>query len=79
MYFSPMSRGPLYDGFLEMWKKITLDDLTGATSDKYYGYDKWKVKVGEGKAVALTSEIFLGDNLQLEGPFLFDAGFNLVW
>ena len=80
--FLPMSQGPLFAKFTEMWLKMKASDVVGPEAIKRYAVNSWRVGIGSplNKNTPPTDEMFenINDPDMLYVPFIFDAAYCFV-
>ena len=80
--FVPVSQGPLFTQFAEMWLKMKASDVVGPDAIKRYAVDRWRVVFGSppNYITPLTDAMFanMDDPEMLYVPFIFDVAYCFV-
>eukprot|EP00971_Amphidinium_carterae_P269596 5348181-Amphidinium_carterae.1 len=77
--FLPVTAGPLFRQFAQMWTNMSTDDMYGPDARARYMLDSMRVTVEEASVPMLTAADFLStDTLDPLTTFIFDAGYTFV-
>lgn len=80
MRWKPVSEGPKYQDFRELWSKMRATDVLSEEARARYGIDSFRIPLDEATVPPITDAGFVDPSLALDlyEPFLFDALYAFV-
>ncbi|CAK9038961.1 unnamed protein product [Durusdinium trenchii] len=78
MYWHPVSEGPKYETFLQLWRKLRADDVTSTAARERFQIDNFRVPLDEARSAPITDADFESGSPAAYSSFLFDAIFTFV-
>jgi len=79
MRWNPVSRGPKFADFQNMWSQMTENDVMSAAARARYKYDNFRVPLSSASVPAVTDANFVNGDLPSYDTFLFDACYTFVF